>query len=197
MARFVFEWDGNDPALNFVNTLDERLSPAPLERLESYEALVTFTRQAEIINARTASTLLAGTSIAAGRETVAAAVDCRETLHRVLKAGLAGRAPGETDLATLNSFIAETHAHRVLTASTRGIEWTWDEPLSPRRPLWELALAIERLLFHERKDRVRKCDSDECGTLFIDLSKTGLRRWCSMSKCGNRSKARRFRSRKS
>jgi len=42
-----------------------------------------------------------------------------------------------------------------------------------------------------RLDRVRRCANPECGWLFLDDSRAGKRRWCSMSACGNRAKARR------
>ena len=39
--------------------------------------------------------------------------------------------------------------------------------------------------------RIRRCANDQCLWLFIDTSKGGTRRWCDMSACGNRAKARR------
>jgi predicted RNA-binding Zn ribbon-like protein len=37
-------------------------------------------------------------------------------------------------------------------------------------------------------DRVRECANPECGALFLDSSRPGTRRWCSMGTCGNRAK---------
>ena len=34
--------------------------------------------------------------------------------------------------------------------------------------------------------------AEDCGWLFLDTSRSGRRRWCSMQSCGNRAKARRF-----
>lgn len=39
--------------------------------------------------------------------------------------------------------------------------------------------------------RVRECANDKCLWLFLDESKNGTRRWCSMKACGNRAKAHR------
>ena len=47
------------------------------------------------------------------------------------------------------------------------------------------------LLTGGRLDRVRRCANPDCGWLFVDDSRAGKRRWCSMSSCGNRAKARR------
>ncbi|MFE7743242.1 CGNR zinc finger domain-containing protein [Nocardia sp. NPDC057455] len=33
----------------------------------------------------------------------------------------------------------------------------------------------------------------DCGLLFVDASRPGRRRWCSMDRCGNLSKVRRYR----
>ena len=45
------------------------------------------------------------------------------------------------------------------------------------------------LLAGPRLDRVRRCANPECGWLFLDDSRAGKRRWCSMQSCGNRAKA--------
>jgi predicted RNA-binding Zn ribbon-like protein len=38
-------------------------------------------------------------------------------------------------------------------------------------------------------DRIRRCAGAHCTILFIDESRPGTRRWCSMDRCGNRLKA--------
>ncbi|MGB2591822.1 MAG: CGNR zinc finger domain-containing protein [Candidatus Acidiferrum sp.] len=40
--------------------------------------------------------------------------------------------------------------------------------------------------------RLRACSNPSCGLLFYDVSRTKRRRWCSMSRCGNRSKVAAF-----
>ncbi|HYN73862.1 MAG TPA: CGNR zinc finger domain-containing protein [Nakamurella sp.] len=44
--------------------------------------------------------------------------------------------------------------------------------------------------------RLRECEADDCGLLFLDTSRPGSRRWCSMERCGNRHKVRELRSRR-
>lgn len=43
----------------------------------------------------------------------------------------------------------------------------------------------------ERPARIRSCEHEDCTLWFVDTSKAGRRRWCSMDTCGNRTKARR------
>jgi predicted RNA-binding Zn ribbon-like protein len=55
-----------------------------------------------------------------------------------------------------------------------------------------IAWSAADLLTGPRAQRVRQCaDEKGCGWLFIDESRAGTRRWCSMGECGNRAKARR------
>lgn len=51
------------------------------------------------------------------------------------------------------------------------------------------ALSGIAMLAPEQWRRIRICDN--CGWLFLDRSKNRSRRWCDMSVCGNRSKAKR------
>jgi predicted RNA-binding Zn ribbon-like protein len=43
---------------------------------------------------------------------------------------------------------------------------------------------------------LKACRADSCRWAFVDGTRNHSRRWCSMSVCGNREKARRFRSRR-
>lgn len=43
--------------------------------------------------------------------------------------------------------------------------------------------------------RVKACVADDCRWAFVDTARNRSRRWCDMAVCGNRAKARRFRSR--
>ncbi len=54
-----------------------------------------------------------------------------------------------------------------------------------------LSLLSVHALFVLPPDRIRECG--RCGWLFLDSSRGGGRRWCSMSTCGNREKATRHR----
>ncbi|WP_350029079.1 CGNR zinc finger domain-containing protein [Caballeronia sp. GAFFF1] len=52
-----------------------------------------------------------------------------------------------------------------------------------------LAVAASELLMQPTLWNVRECGA--CSWLFLDLSRSKSRRWCSMATCGNRVKARR------
>jgi predicted RNA-binding Zn ribbon-like protein len=60
--------------------------------------------------------------------------------------------------------------------------------------LSQLAIDAGRLIGTEQRARVRIC-AGGCGIRFYDHSPAGRRRWCSMQRCGNTAKARRYRAR--
>lgn len=50
-------------------------------------------------------------------------------------------------------------------------------------------------LLREHADRIRECSGERCAVIYLDTSRSGNRRWCSMSRCGNRHKVREQRAR--
>jgi len=43
--------------------------------------------------------------------------------------------------------------------------------------------------------RIRTCAAEDCHLVYVDTSRPGRRRWCSMEHCGNRHKVRALRAR--
>ena len=54
--------------------------------------------------------------------------------------------------------------------------------------LQPIALSAARIVTEANPTRIRQCASRNCMYWFLDTSKSGRRRWCSMSRCGNRAK---------
>lgn len=80
-----------------------------------------------------------------------------------------------------------------LDAETRTRRWA--APITGEQILGAAARdAIE--LIGEHAGRVRECGADGCALVFRDTSRPGNRRWCSMRRCGNRSKVKTYRSRR-
>lgn len=77
--------------------------------------------------------------------------------------------------------LADAKEGMVLEASPAGS--------GPFALLGPVALAAARLVTSVPPDRLRRCASPRCGVWFVDTSKGGRRRWCSMARCGNREKA--------
>ena len=55
-----------------------------------------------------------------------------------------------------------------------------------------IARSAAELIAEGATARLRVCSNPSCGLFFYDNSRTRLRRWCSMSRCGNRHKVANF-----
>ncbi|WP_372571662.1 CGNR zinc finger domain-containing protein [Ruegeria jejuensis] len=58
----------------------------------------------------------------------------------------------------------------------------------------EIARDAIDLITTAPETRVKNCENHKCERLFYDDSQAQRRRWCSMDRCGNRSKVKRYRS---
>lgn len=56
------------------------------------------------------------------------------------------------------------------------------------RAAWAAAVAYVDLV-EAKPERVRRCAGRDCVLVFLDTSRNGRRRWCSMETCGARAKA--------
>jgi predicted RNA-binding Zn ribbon-like protein len=77
-------------------------------------------------------------------------------------------------------------------ASKRGFEWEFDDLREFDSVVWPIARAAGDLLTSDELPYVRTCFSKSCEWFFLDTSKNHHRRWCDMTRCGNRAKVRSF-----
>jgi len=190
-----FEWAGGHPALDFVNTLDERSFDEPIENLATYQDLVRFAELAGLID-RSVAAGLRGLNAPACSRVATRARELREHLHNALAAAHRRLPVSQIDLDAMASAVETAHAARVLVASSSGnlASYRWSHPRSIQTPLHACALAIEGLLMNVDARRIKKCGASDCNVYFVDRSKGQRRQWCSMNNCGNREKQRRWRA---
>jgi predicted RNA-binding Zn ribbon-like protein len=185
---------GEGLCLDFVNTRYWRGSPSPVDELHAASDLLAWAAAKAGVDPDIVARLGAGwmTRPREAATAFAAAVELREALHRVFAAVAEAREVAETDLEALNAGLAGAAPRRHLAGRERG--YSWDTALPGRSAagllspvLWSAA----DLLAGMRRERVRQCANPRCRWLFLDDSKGGNRRWCSMAACGNRAKAHR------
>ena len=76
------------------------------------------------------------------------------------------------------------------------LPWRWTiEPSEPGDLVHALALAVADLVHGPDLSRLRRCDGDGCGWLFLDTTRNHSRRWCDPLDCGNRARVRAYASR--
>ncbi|GAB2565319.1 CGNR zinc finger domain-containing protein [Kribbella endophytica] len=108
--------------------------------------------------------------------------EVRETAYDVLQPLAVGEEPSDGEALRVLMVGAVARARIVRLSPLR---WQADDAAG------ELALAALRLLADEDLSRLRQCQDNDCGWLFLDRSKNGSRRWCSSADCGNRARAKR------
>ena len=128
-----FDWSGGHPALDLVNTLDERPFESPIENLASYADLVRFAELARLIEPAMAVRLkkLGGPACSRVAKQIRT---LREHLHDVLAAAHAGRAAPQIALDAITVAIQAAHAARVLipASSPAHASHRWSAPSAAR-----------------------------------------------------------------
>jgi predicted RNA-binding Zn ribbon-like protein len=191
----AFELIGGHSALDLVNTLDWRFRDSGTEELlASFDDLLRFAAQSELLTAKQIRQIVRTTSESAAAGTLVACRELREAAAEVLYAAVEERTPAASQLKTLERFFKEARNHQRLAWSAPRLRWEWPASESAELLLWVLSLSVARLLISEDMHRLRACEKPDCRWLFLDTSKNHTRRWCDMKLCGNRMKARRFKA---
>jgi len=170
-----------DLCLAFADTRYWRGTAAPTDELKNADDLARWV-------ATVARVPATWQRLARARGVFERSIDLRETLHRCFSATAAELSPDQQDLMVLDAALAEAPPRQCVGIGG----WVVGEPrVSAAALLAPVLWSAADLLLGKQLNRVRQCANPECGWLFLDNSKSGNRRWCSMSACGNRAKAHR------
>jgi len=201
-----FHFIAGDVSLDLVNTVDWTSRGPARDRIGSYGRLIEWALAAGAID-EPGATRLERRAFSRQRDAGRAldgARALRWTLRRLVSA-IAGNdravASVRLPLDELNRFVADGYAHARLTKpATRGtaptspLVWTWDDdPARLDSLLWPVVRSAAELLASRDIERLRVCAGADCGWVYVDRSRNGLRRWCQMSTCGTAEKTRRRR----
>jgi predicted RNA-binding Zn ribbon-like protein len=204
-APVSFELCAGHPALDFVNSLDDRFDSAgSKDLLTDYGALLRFGGETGLLSLPQARELARAVRPAAGARVLRSARELREAMAAVLYAEADQRVPAAADIEMLERRLHEAQRPRHLQWATAdsgthaSLQWQWatDQVTAAGFPVWVIAQAATQLMLSDALERVRACEADSCRWLFLDTSKNHTRRWCNMKICGNRAKARRFQERR-
>jgi predicted RNA-binding Zn ribbon-like protein len=170
---------GGNLALDFANTVDDPGGPADFDHLGDADRAVTWAHHFGLLEPGAPGTSadlrrLHGLrdTVASGFTAVADGSAFPETAWRELRRALA-HAIARADLAVVG--------HRIRLHPPAGDLGAVADAV---------ALAAHDLLTGDQLHRVKHCA--QCHWLFLDRSKNGSRRWCSMDDCGSSVKMRRY-----
>jgi predicted RNA-binding Zn ribbon-like protein len=191
----LFELSGGALCLDFANTWGNQLDPAS-DRLQDYGRLLAFARQAGYLNGGPFAALsgAAGGNATGAIAAFSLACELRCVVYRIFSSQAGSREISREDVDRINALLGEALSHRRLAKRDGGFAWSWDvaDVNDLRAPIWPVIESAATLLTSGDFNRVRECGAEDCNWLFLDRSRAGTRRWCSMSSCGNRAKARRY-----
>ncbi|HLZ66942.1 MAG TPA: ABATE domain-containing protein [Aliidongia sp.] len=184
---------GGALALDFCNTTSGLGTPHCLEHLVEFEHLVLWSAHAGAITAAEADMVrsLADGDPSAARAALDQALGLRRTLHDLFRALAHGESAPTGALATLNAALTAGNRDRRLVQTGDGFAWCYPPPCAaPDGLLAPVARSAADVLLAGPLERLKECPGHNCGWLFLDRSKNGIRVWCEMEVCGNRAKAR-------
>ena len=171
------------PALDLVNTAEERGHPDAGDALHTADDLRLWGERYGLI---APSAARAGAITAEFQR----AIEARELLYKLFYARTHHQSPAATDLARLAQLAAAAYAEADLESGSDGIvRWHWSPSTAATIRHIAVTSAVD-LLAAEPSPRLKQCPGDHCGWFFIDATKGGNRRWCSMSECGQEAKNR-------
>jgi predicted RNA-binding Zn ribbon-like protein len=168
-------------ALDFVNTAEERGDPDAGDALGAPADLRLWGQRYGLISEEAAPD-------DEDRAEYGRAIEARELLYALFLARRTGQGPAPAQVARLTELGAAAYQAGNLRPHQDGsIHWSWDR--SELATIRHIAVtgAID-LLAAEPSARLKQCPGQHCGWFFLDTTKRGNRRWCSMAECGQDAK---------
>jgi predicted RNA-binding Zn ribbon-like protein len=175
-----FRLGNRRPSIALVATLGDRGTSEPLERIPDPETLARWCVEGRFLPV----------SLKPSASELASVRLLRESIYRAASAVRQSRKPVPEDIATINGWAARGALVPELTPDGRSAAWRSERTLSP--VLATIARDAIDLLIRTPATRIKLCADPTCRGLFVDESRPGKRRWCSMSICGNRAKSKTF-----
>jgi len=190
-----FELVAGSLCLDFVNTLDDRFSAQRKELLKSYIDVLRFCKDAASLPDREIQLLIGRNHLRPdeGERALASAIRMREAMYAVFWPIAQKKPIQQAAIRTLNEYVQEASGRMILMPGKGRFVWGFKSgPDDINLPLWPIARSAADLLASDQLQFVRACASKTCEWLFLDTSKSHRRRWCDMTKCGNRAKVKTF-----
>ncbi|SFF13361.1 Conserved protein containing a Zn-ribbon-like motif, possibly RNA-binding [Actinacidiphila alni] len=181
--------------LDYLRTLRYRGTPAVTEELTDPAALAAWVRQCGPCADVPAGSVPSPDGLREARA-------LREAVYALVTVAIvpgrpAGTPPGAGLAESARTRLNRAADHAVPAprlAASGDLRWHADDPVTATLALIArdaLDLAASSGLL----PRLRPCASPTCGAIFLDHSRPGTRRWCSMDVCGNQAKKTALRAR--
>ncbi|MEJ1241650.1 CGNR zinc finger domain-containing protein [Chryseolinea sp. T2] len=182
--------DGGALCLDYVNTVPDRKDGSGRDLVKSFHELLYWARKAKAIESSAFTTLerAAAERSRGAKEFFTQAIQLRTLIYDLFYPLSQKQRIKPTDLDSFNKVMARYSPHLQMAAESGEIVLRWafdaDQFLRITGPIVKSA---QDVLLSGKLERIKECP--RCGWLFLDTSKNGMRRWCSMEDCGSNAKS--------
>lgn len=184
LEEAAFRFVAGRPSVDFTGTLGKRRRDPAAERIPTPADLGRWFAESG----------LASAPVDVSPVALRRAYQLREALYRLMRGPVFGERPAAADLELVNHWAARTPPALALRADRGRLTAALVEPTATGL-LALLARDGVEVLGGPLGGRIRECSSETCTLLYLDTSRAGSRRWCSMEICGSRDKMARYRRR--
>jgi predicted RNA-binding Zn ribbon-like protein len=184
---------GGEVCLDFINTIHDRSLENSVDYLDGgYAALLQWSEYAGVWDRKVILKLLSEHRIQHEKSHVYQhAIRLRKNLFDIFSSIADHKKPPPAALSTFNVFLSSAFLHKNVVAHKNEYISGWK--LSDNSADWLLWPIIESaylLITGYQLQKIKKCPA--CFWLFVDKSKGGKRKWCSMDTCGAIDKSKRY-----
>lgn len=189
-----FDFIAGNPVLDFHNTVEWPPRGKSNDRLPRPVDLVRWGTERGIVTSDEARRLRSYCirNGSRSRSELADILRLRDLVHHLFSDLLEGRAPADASLATLNQHLKKLRSRQRIEWLHGELRWSSVAGRGTTTIMDRLALSAAELITSEDLKQLRTCANPACGWLFLDTTRNGLRKWCSMSECGGRAKSKRY-----
>jgi predicted RNA-binding Zn ribbon-like protein len=180
----------NQVSLDFINTQIIQGGQS-VDLLENFTDLVRWLAAVQLLGAPQAEEAIRRwDNTLEGQRTFGCALAFRTILRKMVEQIVTGKPVSSAAIEDINKLLR--HRIRYSELISRQDKFTirshakFDEAI---HLLTLIAEAASELLCYADFALIKRCDNPECILYFYDTSKNHVRKWCSMSLCGNRMKA--------
>jgi predicted RNA-binding Zn ribbon-like protein len=179
--RFAFNFGAGRLCLDFANT-GGIVSHTPAEDLATSEDMARWFGESA----------LALPNLRVPAHAMATIRMVRDASWRVAHAFAHGQPYERTDIEIINRAARTPPLVPQLEAESGGRRW--HDSADVAAAVSTIARDAVELFASPDAHRIRECANPRCILFFVDRSRPGRRRWCSMRRCGNLAKTRHYRS---
>jgi predicted RNA-binding Zn ribbon-like protein len=198
IARTPAFFVGGAPGIDFLNSIATPVDK-PIDWMIDGAGLVDWLHQANLVPADVLDAIKSGATPRDLDRVASRARDIREWFRFFVK-NHRGRpiVAKVRELVPINRLLESDESFSCIVANgstgrlhiERARRWR-----SPESLLIPLAEAIAQVVVGEDFTKLKICEGAKCSLVFMDRTRGGRRRWCSMEVCGNRAKVAAHRKR--